>query len=58
MDTAELKMKLQDMSKLATSLLIDQKAMLLAESDENGYDLDRYRQKVVEGLENQKSQDK
>ena len=32
------------MSKLATSLIIDQKALLMAESDESGYDLNKYRE--------------
>ena len=34
------------MSKLATSLIIDQKALTLAQSVENGYDLVKYRQAV------------
>ena len=49
--TAKLKQDLKKMSKIATSLLIDQKAMLMAESDENGYDLNKYRQKIVQGLD-------
>ena len=38
------------MSKLATSLIIDQKAALMAESVEKGYDLAKYRQHVMKEL--------
>ena len=54
-DTAALKKDLKKMSTLATSLLIDQKALCLAESDENGYDLNSYWQRVIRGLEDENS---
>ena len=43
------------MSKLATSLIIDQKALALAQSVESGYDLKRFREKVIENLSDQES---
>ena len=49
-DTADLKKDLRKMSKLASSLLLDQKALALAESVENGYDLAKYRKLVVQAL--------
>ena len=49
-DSNQLKKDFKKMSKLATSLIIDQKALALAQADENNYDLAKYRAKVITTL--------
>ena len=44
----------QDFLSMAGDLLINQQALILATSDEKGYDLDKYKKKVVENMEKQK----
>ena len=56
-DAEDLKKDLKKMSKLATSLLIDQKALALAQSVENGYNLDKYREVIVKKMTENKSDD-
>ena len=44
------------MSKLANSLIIDQKALVLADADEHNYDLPKYRKKVIETISDSNSE--
>ena len=53
--TDDLKKDLKKMSKLATSLLIDQKALALAQSVENGFDLAKYREEIVKNMASSES---
>ena len=43
------------MSKLANSLLLDQKALAMAQADENNIDLKKYRQKALKELSQNES---
>ena len=56
-DTAQLKTWLNKMSKLATSLIIDQKALALAQAVENNYDLPKYRQAVMDTISDSEDED-
>ena len=56
-DNDGLKKDLKKLSKLATSLIIDQKALTLAQSEDNGYDLPKYRKVVINNLSDKESDD-
>ena len=56
-DTAELKRDLKKMSKLATSLLIDQKALVMADAEEHNYDLAKHRKTIEKSMSQYDSED-
>ena len=49
-DMEDLKRDLNKMSKLASSLLVDQKALVLADSVDKEYDLAKYRKQALKNF--------